>query len=392
MWNPIKTLIRRSRDLATSPTPFLASPGGRIITNDDHVSIDQALHNSDIFAVFNRVSSDMAACNFKTASEPVKQVLNHPLGNMISKYSFWQSVVWQMMERGNAFAVITERDDQGNPTRIELVPFEKVRVVLNDNGDDIEYHVHWDDTNRSGDFAYSSKDMLHFRLIVDGEFDTQYMGVSPLMSLAKEVSIQDQSNKLSLATLAHAISPSTFLKVPLAHLNKKAKDNLRESFEQQTTGENAGRAIVVDQSADVVQTQISPDIAKFLENTTFSQDQIAKAFCIPADYLSGKQDAQSNIDQIRSFYQSSLSGYIGPIESELTNKLGTEVKLDVDAAVDIDHSQLLSHLNDMVKNGLINSDQAQKILISRGVFPELTQIEPVEKSSTSQQEGGEMSE
>lgn len=376
-WHPFKNLIKRARVLASPASPFLIASNGQVIQSQT-VDVTVALHNSDIFAVINRVSSDLAACQFITDNPLLKNTLENPMGTLMNGYSVWQAVVVQMMLAGNAYVLIT-RDENGNPIRLEPIPDEKITATLNDDGNDIIYTVHFDDTNRSGDIEVPSSDMLHFRMVTTGQSDTQYMGVSPLTALTKEVDIQDKSNDLSLATLAHAIMPSTFIKIPFAQLDKKEKESIRSAFEQQTEGKNAGRAIVVDQSADIVTSQISPDIAKFLENTQFSQDQIAKAFCIPADYLSGKQDAQSNIEMIRAFYQSSLSGYIKPIEAELTNKFGTSVRLDVATAIDTDHSSLISTLDNMVKAGTISSEQAQKVLVGRQVFPELTQVEPVQK-------------
>jgi len=377
-WNPIKDLITRSRTLmASTYNPFIVSSNGKIISSDNSVTIQEALKNSDIYACVARISSDLAACSFKTSNPYLKKVLDKPQGTMISGYSTWQSMATQMALRGNAYAAIT-RDTSGEPIRIEPIPNEKVTPTLNDNGDDIVYTVHYDDANRSGDAQYSSANFLHFRLLTTGESSSQYMGISPLTALGQEIGIQTQSNRLSLATLVHAISPSTFLKVPIAHLNKQAKENIRNSFEEQSSGKNAGRAIVVDQSADVVQSTISPDIAKLIANTTFTQDQIAKAFLIPADFLSGKQDAQSNIDQVRSFYQSSLSAYIEPIKEELRTKLGDDIDLDVDSAIDIDHSQLLSHLGDAVSKQVLTSEQAQKILIARKVYPEINEVQSID--------------
>ena len=74
---------------------------------------------------------------------------------------------------------------------------------------------------------------------------------------------------------------------------------------------------------------------------------------------------------IRAFYQSSLSIYIKPIESELSQKLGTDVKLDIASAIDSDNSELINNINTLASAGVLEPIQAQKMLKNRGVFPEL---------------------
>lgn len=349
---------------------FIATKGQNIIDTED-VTPEYALKNSDIFAISLRVASDVAACNF-ISNDYITKILNRPFGNVISNYSFWQSVTFQMILYGNALVWI-HRGANNVITSLEPIPWPQIQIELDDKGDDIIYTANFDDTGRSGSVKIKSNDMLHFRLAVTGEGGSiQYMGISPLIALAREINIQEQSNKLSLATLAHAISPTNIIKVPEAQLDKEAKDAIRDQFEEQSSGKNAGRALVLDQSADLEQVTVSPDIAKFIANTSFSQEQIAKAFCIPADFLSGKQDAQSSIDSIRSFYQSSLSIYIKPIESELTSKLGTSVELDVSGAIDIDHQAIIDNLDKLGKDKILSTEEIQKILINRKVFPELS--------------------
>lgn len=371
MINPFKNLIKRARTLGNgSSMPFYIANTGKIIDADD-VTLEMALNNSDVFAIVFRISSDIAACNWITTSY-YQKILSQPFGAVISAHNMWQSVVAQMILSGNAYCWL-HRGSNGVITSIEPIPYDQVTPQLNDTGDGMVYTAHFDDTKRSGDKTIADSDMLHFRLLVDGQGGSiQYMGLTPLQALKREIDIQDNSNRLSLATLAHAITPTNIIKVPQAQLNKKAKDNIRESFESQYTGDKAGSTVVLDQSADLQQISITPDIAKFIANTNFSQEQIAKAFCVPADYLSGKQDAQSNINQIRSFYNSSLSLYIRSIESELSNKLNADVQLDVSGAIDQDHQQLIDNMDKLVKDKILTAQEAQKVMISRHVFPELT--------------------
>lgn len=252
-----------------------------------------------------------------------------------------------------------------------LIPFYQVSITLDNQQNVLYYTVNYGDDR--GQVTYLAADILHFRLFVSGQVATELVGSSPLNSLAKEINIQNYSNQLSLSSLKNAIAPSYTITVPAAKLEPEAKENIRKSFENQNSGSNAGRPIVLDQSAQLDSLQINPDIAKLLNNATFSQTQIAKAFCVPDSYLNGQGDEQSSIEMIRSLYQNSLSLYIRPIESELSLKLGIDIKMDINSAIDVDHQQLISNITKLStgQSPALTPQQAQTILKQAGVFPDL---------------------
>lgn len=385
----LANLIKRSRTLSSSSwSPFLWATNGKII-GKNQITADEALVNSDVFAVVNRVSSDVAGCSI-SAPAMYKKLFEQPWGNVITTYSLIQSVVVQMMIKGNAYVLI-HRDSRNRVTGLEPLPFENVTVTLNDKGDDLSYRVHFDDTDRNADQQVPSSNMLHFRLFLNGQSDTQYMGTSPLDALEDELNLQNQANQLALSSIMHSLAPTYTLTIPEGHLDAKAKDNIRTQFEKQTTGSNAGRAIVLDQAAKLDTIDPSSDLSKLLDNSKYIQTQIAKAFCIPDEYLNGQGDQQSSTDQIRSLYQNSLTLYIQPIESELSLKLSQPIHLDVTNAVDIDHQSLIDNVNAMVKSGTLSAKQGQQLLRDRGAFPEIVP-QAVKQPSDTTAEGSETNE
>ncbi|ORN03111.1 phage portal protein [Lentilactobacillus parabuchneri] len=366
MLNPFKNFMSKQTQTisTTGYSPFMLN-GTLLSTNT--VDADGALQNSDIYAVINRIAGDVASCEFKT--DQYSNMLNQP-STLLSAYNFWQAVSAQMMLTGNAFALI-QRNGNGSPAGLTLIPFYQVSITLDNQQNVLYYTVNYGDDR--GQVTYLAADILHFRLFVSGQVATELVGSSPLNSLAKEINIQNYSNQLSLSSLKNAIAPSYTITVPAAKLEPEAKENIRKSFEKQNSGANAGRPIVLDQSAQLDSLQINPDIAKLLNNATFSQTQIAKAFCVPDSYLNGQGDEQSSIDMIRSLYQNSLSLYIRPIESELSLKLGIDIKMDINSAIDVDHQQLISNITKLStgQSPALTPQQAQTILKQAGVFPDL---------------------
>lgn len=361
--NPFGKLSTRSQTLSSTNSIPLFFGNGKLLPNN-FTDSEVALKNSDIWSVVFRIATDVSVCDFK-GPEPQVDLLNNP-NNLMNSFSFWQSVVTDLALNGNAYVTI-ERN-QTLPTRLELIPVGSVTVTLQDYSKDIIYSIDYQDERGTKEFK--SADMLHFKLMPHGSNGEQYIGTSPLASLAEDIGIQNYSKKLTLGTLKNAINPSTVLTVPEGILDKEAKEKVRDSFEDAQKGENAGRAVVLDQGLTMSTIQINSDVANFLNNSDFSTTQISKAFLIPDSYLNGTGDQQSSVEMISGFYASSLQAYIKPIESELSMKLGAKITLDESSAIDTNNQNLIDNLTKLATGNtpILTAGQAQEILNKKGVF------------------------
>ena len=364
VWNPFKGILR-SRTLANGTEPLMVFSGGKIQTQSS-IDVNQAFKNSDVFTVVERISSDIAACRFN--GQQYQALLDNPF-HLINPYAGWQEVLIQLLLNGNSYVVI-HRDKQQKASWLEPVPSDDVNLTLQDNATDIIYHVHY--TDERADKDYLSADVLHFKLVTPGMDVNQYTGVSPLMALVPELGIQDNSKKLTLASLIHALAPTNIYTTPNAITEPGAKDKIREAFEKANTGDNAGRVMIMDAGAKLETMDVTPNVATLLDNATFSQTQIAKAFGIPDSYLNGQGDQQSSIEMIRSLYQNALTMYIRPIESELSYKLGAPVKLDVTSSIDVDHQNELNNIVSLSKANLLSPRQSFGLMLANDIVPGLT--------------------
>lgn len=391
--NPFKN-IKRSRTLANGTSPFMVLSGGKIQTSTV-VDANKAFRNSDVFAVVQRISSDIASCSFN--GQQYQTLLNNPF-KLMNPYAGWQSVFIQLLLNGNAYVVMHENKNH-LVTQFEPIPSDNVQLTLTDDAEDIIYTVHYNDERNDEDIP--SNRMLHFKLVTPGMDENQYTGVSPLISLVPELGIQDNSKKLTLTSLIHAIAPTNIYSTPNALTEPGAREQIREAFEKANTGDNAGRILVMDAGAELKTIDVMPNVSKLLDNATFSQTQIAKVFGIPDSYLNGQGDQQSSIEMIRSLYQNALTMYIRPIESELTFKLGAPVHLDVTSAIDVDHQNELNNIVSLAKNNLLTPRQAFGLIIAHDIMPDLTVTDDdisqlnkksVKPTTSNTMEGGETDE
>lgn len=345
---------------------FFVTNNGKIITSNT-IQPSQAMTNSDIYAVISRISSNIAAMKIKADDQNVQNVINKP-STILNSFSFWQKCVTQMLLTGNTYVYIQRQN--GVPVGLVQIPADEVTINIlskqaGDDVDDAIYTITLDAEN-GRQIQVPSRDILHFRCLVTGA-DAQtngFTGISPLVSLSQEVTVQDTSRKLAIAALSHAISPSFVLKIPTVQVSEQTKEKFRANFEKMTSGSNAGRAIVLDSSMDVEPLQINPDVDKLLSNTEFTQNQIAKAFNIPSEYLNGQGNQQSSITEMGSLYVNALSLYINPILSELRLKFGCEITTDFSSIADVDHQQLISNVVSLAagKSPVLSAEVATAVL------------------------------
>jgi HK97 family phage portal protein len=335
---------------------------GQLTMSTDAISTDAALRNSDIFSCANLIASDVSSARFilkGLQDDPLLNLVGRHPNQLTNAFTFWQSVVLNLLLNGNSYCGIWRTND-GRPTKLEFVPNAQTNVLMTDDSQQLFYQFIFND-GRSP-VVLRSKDVLHFRLLSK---DGGVIGLSPLLALASEVKLQNQTDKLLMTTLMQSINPSGRLTVAKGLLDKEAKDNIRTEFEKANTGVNAGRLLVLDSTMTYDSSSgIDADVLKILSGVDWTRQQIAKVFAVPKDMLDAESE-HSNIDQIRGLYATCLTRYTNPVTSELTSKLclpGQSFGLDIEPAIDPDGSALEGRMSTAVKNGLYSQDQAQQIL------------------------------
>lgn len=325
------------------------------------LSANNAMTNSDIYAVVSLISSDIAGMKF-TGGGYAQEALDRPSKHTAS-FNFWQSTVAQMLLYGNSYVLIHKDGDV--VTGFEQLQDDQVsQILISDDGQDITYQVHFSDERP--DTYYQSNEILHFKLIsVGSDTNSQYFGKSPLVSLATELSLTNLTNQLTKSTLENGINPSVIIEVPEAQLDKETKDTIRDSFIDSTSKENYGKPIVVDSSAKIETLGIQPEVAHLLSNLSWTKTQVAKAFGVPDSYLMGQGDQQSSLDMIKGMYASSIARYKNAIQSELQLKLGLPT---IEMAEEIQDDALINRLVTLADMGIVSPVEANTLLKTKGII------------------------
>lgn len=331
-----------------------STSGNWLINSGSHVSAGIAMRNSDIRTAVTVLASDVARVTFSTSNKSMNKLLDSP-SRMTGRYLFMQSMIAQLLLDGNAYAI--RREDDKHHEFWEYVRPSNATVYLADDGQSLTYDFNFDSKDESDLRGVESENVIHFRLLgIDGGLT----GRSPLEALGAELSLQKSSRNLALNLFGKTVNPTSILTAN-GKLNKKQKDEVRDAFEDANSGENAGRALVLDSNFTFEQLEIKSDVAKILDSTDWTREQIAKVFMIPVDSL-GSESEHSNAEQIRGLYNTALGRYIAAITDELTLKLGFKVVPNVREAIDLDGSQIEQRTVSLLGGNAISKDVALEIL------------------------------
>lgn len=320
-----------------------------------------ALKNSDIFSVINRIASDIASAKFKTENSYVNERLNQP-SKLIGRFSFWQGVIIQLLLSGNAYVPL-------DLDYLEQIPPSSIISIDVDTANQGAIYT-LAEYNNHPERKLMQDEMLHFRLMPDATY--QYLvGMSPLESLAKELTVSIASTDQSLNLIKNRITPTSVLQISNALLEDSDADAARDAFEKANNGSNNGRLMVLDANSTFSQFEMKADVFKALnDNAQFSANQISKAFGVPVDMLGGGSSTESqhsNSTQIKNLYYENLISYVAPTIDEIALKMNApDLSLDMQY---VDDATRVSQINDMVKAGTLGQAQAEFMLKQYGVLP-----------------------
>jgi HK97 family phage portal protein len=365
---------------------------GQLVFNSGYVSATKALKYSDVFAVVNKLSEDMASVHFQTDNSFTKKVLTNP-SHLTNSFAFWRSMYAQMLLTGNSYAYIWG-DKSNRSDHLEYLKPSQVNIYKSGDGENLTYDLTFPDTQEPDMNNVPSSQIIHLKTM---SIDGGLVGISPLSALSKELQLQDANKGLALDAMKNGLNISGILKLNRGDLsNPKIRNSVRNKFEE--TSKN-GHTIVLDALEDYQSLEINKDISKLLSSTDWTGDQIAKVYGVPQDYL-GTESEHSNIEQVAIQYSQTIGRYIRGVQSELSLKLNGNIDYDINQVSDIDGQQVENRVSNLVKNGVISSELAQNILLKSN--SDLLTVEamnetdnplpPVVTKTTVTEKGGDNSE
>lgn len=327
---------------------------------DEH----RALRNSDIFTAITTLAKDISKLDIRIQENGVykdKDQMEYLLNKAPNKfYNGTQLKFVTMMSAlltGKGYIKI-----ERNPANQihELFHVQTLNVRLKDNDDGYYYEI-----NNNG----NTLEVPYDDMIVIMPFSTDGINaITALDSLEDDMNTQKYGKKFFANFFANGSSAGSILRMKDSKLSPEARDKIKNSWQTANSGEdNAGKVLVLDETMDFEQLEISTDILKAINDNTASTRAIAKAFGLPLSKLGIEQTNTSLQDALNDYLLNTLGSYMKIWTSELNFKLidakdkyRKEFVFDTTAYRTIDWQQHVEVLNTQLEKGGITLDEYRK--------------------------------
>jgi len=286
-----------------------------------------------------------------------------------SIHKMLQTWEWHCNTNGNAFGKIW-RDGAGRAVKVTLIPPSTFIGVKEVRG-----NLYYTFKEANGEKAYNAENILHFYNVTkDG-----MTGVSPLTAIRLNMTSSWQAYNTINNMYQNELRASKALKWPQFMPNKKAQQEALKQFKQEYNGAQAPGIVTIPDGADLVDLQITPEDAQFIETIKFNKTDIASAFRVPLTNVGVLEAAKFNSVEMmaQEFIQLGLGDRLKMYRTELEMKLlsmeekmnGTSIEFNTNALLQLDYKTRIDGYTRLIQNGQMTPNYAN-ILENLPTYPE----------------------
>lgn len=294
------------------------------LDDDLPTSTDAALKIGTVWACARIISNSVGTLpiHVKQRTESGRSILyGHPVAALLRKPNpkmngvvFRRAMILSLVLRGNAYAIISERNARYQPTRLDFVPPQHVSVY--EGEDDVFYKI------AGIDDAIPSRDMIHLKDLST----TGIVGKSPIRQHAELLDGARKSLDFSRSFYKNGCRTTGVFKVK-NQLSQEAYNRLTKDLAKRYFGvEKFGKPLVLEEDMDYSPITIPPEDAQFVATRLQSVDEIAAIFGVPPHMVGDLSHATfTNIEhQAIEFYNLCIRPILVAMEAEMDDKLFLE--------------------------------------------------------------------
>lgn len=321
---------------------FHTGMSGWLFDSEDDLptNADAALKIGTVWACARIISNSVGTLpvHVKARTASGRNVLyDHPVAALMRKPNpkmngvvFRRAMILSLALRGNAYALISERDAKYRPKRLDFIPPSNVSVY--EGADDIFYKI------AGCSEVIPSRDMIHLKDLST----TGIVGKSPIRQHAELLDGARSSLKFSRSFYKNGCRTTGVFKVK-KQLSPEAYARLSKDLARRYSGvDKFATPLVMEEDMDYIPITIPPEDAQFVATRLQSVDEIAAIFGVPPHMVGDLSHATfSNIEhQAIEFYSLAVRPILVALEAELNDKLFAELEKGR-IYVDVDFKGLL---------------------------------------------------
>lgn len=296
------------------------------------------------------------------AYSPVLRKPNH----YQTQSQFRESWILSKLTFGNTYA-LKRRDNRGVVTGLYILNPLRVKPLVSDSGD-VFYELMIDNLSLVPESAEPENLTVPAREIIhDREITLHHplIGIPPL-SAANWPAIKNlRILKSSAEFFANGASPGGILTAP-GSISDETADRLSEYWNNNFTGENAGRVAVVGDGLKYEALSANAADSQLVEQMRYSDEQICQPFGVPPFIIGiGSIPAGMKVDDMANmYYNFALQTRIEHMENLLDEGLGISrplgVELDLEPLLRMDPQKMSEVEGTKVKNSISTPNEARR--------------------------------
>lgn len=345
---------------------------------DDHRSVDTTMSNAAVFACVTLIAADIGKLRprlaeldqgiwTETYSPAFSPVLRKP-NRFQNRIQFIEAWITSKLMRGNAYQ-LKQRDLRGVVEALYPLDPQRVTPLIAPDGA-VYYQLNEDNLVGldGAQIVVPASEIIHDRMNC---LFHPLVGLSPLYAAAATAEQGLKIQKNSTAFFGNSSRPGGVLIAPgpISEANAKL---LKEHWNQNYTGANAGRIAVLGDNMKFESMRMSAVESQLIEQMNLSAQVICAAFHVPPFMIGmGQEPTYSNGETRTSHYYSQcLQSLIEHMEEALDEGLGLlgspkdgktlGVDLDLSGLMRMDTKSHYEALTVAIKGGLMKPNEGRR--------------------------------
>jgi HK97 family phage portal protein len=339
---------------------------------NDAITLETALAYWAVFACITLIARDIAKLRLRLVEQDRDGVWQEsptatwaPVLRQPNRYQTINRFVEQWMlsklSTGNTY-VLKQRDERGVIAQLYVLNPARVEPLVAEDGS-VFYRLTKDDLNGLDDESIT----VPARAIIHDRFNCLYhplIGVTPIYAagLAAAQGLNIQRNAANF--FANSSTPGGILTAPGA-IDEASAQRLKETFETNYGGANAGRIAVVSDGLTYQALNVNAVDSQLIEQLKWTADVVCSTFHVPMFMIdTSKTPPYANSEPLtQQYYAQCLQSLINDLEIaldtglELPTPYGTEC--DIDDLIWMDTVTRTKAAGDAIGAGALSPDEAR---------------------------------
>lgn len=336
-------------------------------------SNDTVLAQGTVFACLTLIAGDVAKLSWglreregriwRDVGNPAYDPVLRKPNTFQNSQQFRESWILSKLIYGNAY-VLKGRDNRGVVNRMWVLNPNFVQPLVTESGE-VYYRVNKDVLTEQ----FEDEVIIPAREIIHDRFNTFYhplVGLSPIYAAAAVAGHALQIQSSTTRFFGNGARPSGVLVAPGAISPENAKE-LKETWNTNFSGENAGRVAVLGDGLTYTQMQMTSTDAQLIEQLRWDSEEIARVFHVPAYKVGvGAAPTYNNYQALNlDYYTTCLQPLTEAMEWCLWDGLsmaeGLEVHIDTGDLLRMDSKTQMELATSGVKGSVYKPNEAREM-------------------------------